>query len=440
MATSTLGSGTLVLAGTTSGTTTVTATAVAGTTTLTLPAATDTLVGKATTDTLTNKTLTTPSVSSPTISDGTINGVPYLNGSKVLTTGSALVFDGTNLTLGQTTSTAKLTVQSGVANGTVAQFGGSSGGSDPRGLTIKTFSSSGGGDCGVDFNAAINNTGYGSFKFSAGSATLASIDSSGNLMVGITSSSAIANKNIDVNGTGDAAFVVRVGGTTTSYLYSTAGTTILGTASSIPLAFNTNSAERGRFSADGTFRVKGAGTAGSTDAFQVSGSAPASAASLDSSGNLLVGTSTNANAYRQVLSFSGDTVGGLDFLDTFSSAGTTVAANFRRAGTSVGSITTTLSVTLYNTTSDQRLKENIVDAPDFGSVIDSLQVRSFDWKANGSHQRAGFVAQELVTVAPEAVHQPTDTDEMMAVDYSKLVPMLVKEIQSLRQRLSAANI
>jgi hypothetical protein len=58
MATSTLGNGTLVLAGTTSGTTTVTATAVAGTTTLTLPAATDTLVGRATTDTLTNKTLT----------------------------------------------------------------------------------------------------------------------------------------------------------------------------------------------------------------------------------------------------------------------------------------------------------------------------------------------------------------------------------------------
>jgi len=66
MATSTLGSGTLVLAGTTSGTTTVTATAVAGTTTLTLPAATDTLVGKATTDTLTNKTLTSPVISTIT--------------------------------------------------------------------------------------------------------------------------------------------------------------------------------------------------------------------------------------------------------------------------------------------------------------------------------------------------------------------------------------
>lgn len=52
-----------IFAGSTSGTTTVLATAVAGTTTLTLPAATDTLVGRATTDTLTNKTLTSPSLS-----------------------------------------------------------------------------------------------------------------------------------------------------------------------------------------------------------------------------------------------------------------------------------------------------------------------------------------------------------------------------------------
>jgi hypothetical protein len=54
--------GTVKFSGSTSGTTTVAATAVAGTTTLTLPAATDTLVGKATTDTLTNKTLTTPTI------------------------------------------------------------------------------------------------------------------------------------------------------------------------------------------------------------------------------------------------------------------------------------------------------------------------------------------------------------------------------------------
>ena len=48
-----------------------------------------------------------------------------------------------------------------------------------------------------------------------------------------------------------------------------------------------------------------------------------------------------------------------------------------------------------------------------------------------------MVAQELLTVAPEAVNQPEDPEEMMGVDYSKLVPMLVKEIQSLRARVNA---
>jgi hypothetical protein len=53
--------------GSTSGTTTVQASAVAGTNTLTLPATSnDTLVGKATTDTLTNKTLTSPTITTPT--------------------------------------------------------------------------------------------------------------------------------------------------------------------------------------------------------------------------------------------------------------------------------------------------------------------------------------------------------------------------------------
>jgi hypothetical protein len=63
----------LGFAGSTSGSTTVQATAVAGTTTLTLPAATDTLVGRATTDTLTNKTLTSPTLNTPTINDARQN-------------------------------------------------------------------------------------------------------------------------------------------------------------------------------------------------------------------------------------------------------------------------------------------------------------------------------------------------------------------------------
>jgi hypothetical protein len=48
-----------------------------------------------------------------------------------------------------------------------------------------------------------------------------------------------------------------------------------------------------------------------------------------------------------------------------------------------------------------------------------------------------MVAQELLEVAPEAVSVPTDPEQMMGVDYSKLVPMLIKEVQSLRTRLAA---
>jgi len=157
-------------------------------------------------------------------------------------------------------------------------------------------------------------------------------------------------------------------------------------------------------------------------------------------GNLMVGTTTANN--NNSSSFAFNVANGNQYNNHITgTASGTGYIQFSLAGTVIGSITQSgTTAVLYNVTSDQRLKENIQDADSASSLIDSLQVRKFDWKADGNHQRYGFIAQELVTVAPEAVHQPADTDEMMAVDYSKLVPMLVKEIQSLRQRLSAANL
>jgi hypothetical protein len=112
------------------------------------------------------------------------------------------------------------------------------------------------------------------------------------------------------------------------------------------------------------------------------------------------------------------------------------AVQFFHAGSLVGSVAVTSTATAYNTSSDQRLKENIADADDAGSKIDAIQVRKFDWIADGSHQDYGMVAQELNTVAPEAVTEGDTEEDMMSVDYSKLVPMLVKEIQSLRARVA----
>ena len=77
--------------GSTSGTTTVQATAVAGTNTLTLPATTsDTLVGKATTDTLTNKTLTSPVLNDPKL-NLTLNANTSTTYTFVLTDNGKLV-------------------------------------------------------------------------------------------------------------------------------------------------------------------------------------------------------------------------------------------------------------------------------------------------------------------------------------------------------------
>ena len=119
-----------------------------------------------------------------------------------------------------------------------------------------------------------------------------------------------------------------------------------------------------------------------------------------------------------------------------STTSTSVVMRFRNAGTNVGQISHTNSSTSYITTSDRRLKENIVDAPSASDDIEAIQVRSFDWKESGEHQKYGMIAQELQAVAPDAVSEGDEDDDIMGVDYSKLVPMLIKEIQSLRARVA----
>jgi len=158
---------------------------------------------------------------------------------------------------------------------------------------------------------------------------------------------------------------------------------------------------------------------------------------IDSTANFLVAQTIQGPANSYSMCYGAGNTGGLDLSHLNGAASGTMYERFNYNATTIGSITQNGTTgVLYNITSDQRLKENIVDAPAASSLIDDIQVRSFDWKSDGSHQRYGFIAQELVAVAPEAVHQPVNPDEMMGVDYSKLVPMLVKEIQSLRQRVA----
>jgi hypothetical protein len=106
------------------------------------------------------------------------------------------------------------------------------------------------------------------------------------------------------------------------------------------------------------------------------------------------------------------------------------------AGSIVGSVSISGSTTSYNTSSDQRLKENIQDAASASSIIDAIKIRSFDWKDTNQRQDFGVIAQEVLEVLPTVVRVPDASEEMMAVDYSKFVPLLIKEIQDLRKRIN----
>jgi hypothetical protein len=160
---------------------------------------------------------------------------------------------------------------------------------------------------------------------------------------------------------------------------------------------------------------------------------------IDSSGNVLVGTTTEPSSSGSGSGFVDTSFGRnqLRLAHTDNTGGSRSLLVFYggTAGNLVGTVTASNTTTTYNTTSDQRLKENIVDAP--AGNIDAIRVRSFDWKADGSHQTYGMVAQELVEVAPEVVTQGETEDDMWSVDYSKLVPMMIKEIQDLKAEVAA---
>ena len=269
-----------------------------------------------------------------------------------------------------------------------------------------------------------------SMQFAAGGSTRATIDgATGNVGIGVVPSASSTTTNIELPY--GATLSSRSNTTAPQFaMMSNAVGNWYEPTYKID-GFATQYAQQGN---DGThaWSTAASGTAGTAISFTL-------AMKLDASGNLLVGKTATA------LGTAGHTFGNdgyvyhtrngnIMWLNTLATSAS--AITFMQNSGTVGTISVTTSATSYNTSSDQRLKDNIVDAPSASDDIDAIQVRSFDWKVDGSHQKYGMVAQELQTVAPEAVSVPEDPEEMMGVDYSKLVPMMLKEIQSLRARVS----
>ena len=87
--------------------------------------------------------------------------------------------------------------------------------------------------------------------------------------------------------------------------------------------------------------------------------------------------------------------------------------------------------------SDRRLKENITDtAVKALDKINKLRMVAFDFIESKKHEEIGLIAQEAETIVPRIVSRdPENPDGYLHIDYTALVPYLIKAIQELNQKI-----
>jgi len=101
----------------------------------------------------------------------------------------------------------------------------------------------------------------------------------------------------------------------------------------------------------------------------------------------------------------------------------------------VGGISTNGSATNYATASDYRLKQDLKDFEGI-NLINKIKTYDYEWKVDNTRM-FGIIAHELQEILPYAVTGEKDAERMQAVDYSKLVPILIKAIQELKTEIDS---
>ena len=160
-------------------------------------------------------------------------------------------------------------------------------------------------------------------------------------------------------------------------------------------------------------------------------------ARIDTSGNLLVGKTSDSDSTAGTIVYSYGAI-------KLARAQGNFVANFINTTTasSVGNITVNASSTTYATSSDYRLKENVQPMTGALSVVQQLKPVTYDWKVDGAGSQ-GFIAHELQAVVPECVtgeKDEVDADgnpRYQGIDTSFLVATLTSAIQELSTLITA---
>jgi hypothetical protein len=186
------------------------------------------------------------------------------------------------------------------------------------------------------------------------------------------------------------------------------------------IILSTNNTERMRITSGGNVLVGTTTTTGNA-----TGSSSCPGAVIEASGTITSQRNDSANIFLSKA--SGFTEGILMY--------------FYTQGSPRGSISTNGVTTSYNVNSDYRLKEDLKTSKGL-DIINQIKIYDYKWKESDLRMD-GVLAHELAEVLPYAVQGEKDeidaegNDKMQSVDYSKLVPVLVKAIQEQQAQIES---
>jgi len=280
---------------------------------------------------------------------------------------------------------------------------------------------------GLFYRQDIGNTNHSWF---VGNSERMRIDSSGNVGIGVSSPIGVLTVDYGTTTQGGGVsfrrnstqrwdFYANSGG---NALYSEGNHGYFGTSSAHNVVFVTNETERMRINSSGQLLIGQTAAVGSETVLQVSGS--------DRSGGVVGFYDTDATT----------SIGNIILRLAFTNDNDCTNASFIHFADGDGTIgsvyANNASSVVFSTVSDERLKENIVDASSQLQLVKDIKVREFDWKKDGTHQ-VGFIAQELNNLVPEAVAEGGEDvkENAWGVDYGKLTPYLVKAIQEQQEQI-----
>ena len=310
-------------------------------------------------------------------------------------------------------------------------------------------------------NFVIENQEPGEIQIYNNGSQRAVIDSSGRLLVGTSSA--------PTGSTSQYAYLTVRGNTSGS-----AGGGLINLSRGVPASSLTSGANIGTISfTDSTtgeyaaIKADTDGTSGASDypgrlefyTTADSASSPTERMRIGSNGKVSIGrgitnlASFTTAAYLKLSTGADTTTGDFSCESYAANAGTRYHFGFSNTNGLVGSITTNSSATAFNTSSDYRLKENVVDLDGAITRVKQLAPKRFNFIADSNKTVDGFLAHEAQTVVPEAVtgaHNEVDDDGnpvYQGIDQSKLVPLLtaalqeaIAKIETLEQRLTDAGL